>query len=90
VNFLSQERIVCSAKLGPTTTEYFFDYRRRVEEAPDAALIAVNATASRKLEDRLRETDVPFLRHDLLKPVIVPARKVDPEELFPERTFPLR
>ena len=28
VNFLSGERVVCSAKLGPTTTEYFFEYRR--------------------------------------------------------------
>ena len=49
VNFLSGERIVCSAKLGPTTTEYFYDYRRRVEDAREAALIAVNATAARKI-----------------------------------------
>ena len=34
VNFLSRERIVCSAKLGPTTTEYFFEYRERVERRP--------------------------------------------------------
>jgi len=90
LNFLSGERIVCSAKLGPTTTEYFFDYRRRVDEAREAAFIAVNATAAGRLEDRLRAMAVPFERHDLLKPVIVPARKVDPEELFPGRAFPLR
>jgi 4-amino-4-deoxy-L-arabinose transferase-like glycosyltransferase len=90
VNFLSGERIVCSAKLGPTTTEYFYDYRRHVEAAEGAALIAANSTAARKIEERLREKAVAFERHDLLKPVIVPARKVDPEELFPGRTFPLR
>ena len=39
INFLSQERVVCSSKLGPTTTEYFFDYRRQVEaeRAPGAS-----------------------------------------------------
>ena len=30
VNFLSEERIICSAKLGPTMTEYFVEYRERV------------------------------------------------------------
>jgi hypothetical protein len=90
VNFLSGERIVCSAKLGPTTTEYFYGYRRHVEAAESAALIAANTTAARKIEERLRERAVAFERHDLLKPVIVPTRKVDPEELFPGRTFPLR
>src|SRR5207245_2129865 len=25
--FLSQEHIICTAKLGPTTTEYFYSYR---------------------------------------------------------------
>ena len=33
INFLSEERIVCSAKLGPTTTEYFGEYRSRRQEA---------------------------------------------------------
>ena len=46
VNFLSRERIVCSAKLGPITTEYFFEYRERVEKAPEAAFIAVNRTSA--------------------------------------------
>src|SRR5262249_29765034 len=43
INFLSAERVVCSAKLGPTTTEYFFAYREAVDEAPAAALVAVNS-----------------------------------------------
>jgi hypothetical protein len=90
LNFLSGERIVCSAKLGPTTTEYFFEYRREVEEAPGAALVAVNTTAAGKLEERLSELGVPSVRVDLMKPVLLPSRKVDPAELFPNREFPLR
>ena len=90
INFLSGERILCAAKLGPTTTEYFFDYRRSVEAAPEAALVAVNATAARKLEERLAALGVPYRQLDLMKPVLLPARKVDPEELFPNRAFPLR
>ena len=54
VNFLSGERVVCSAKLGPTTTEYFFDYRDRGGRRARGRLIAVNATAAEKLERRLR------------------------------------
>jgi hypothetical protein len=50
VNFLSREKIVCSAKLGPITTEYFFEYRARVEAAPEAAFIAVNRTSAGRLE----------------------------------------
>ena len=90
INFLSGERTLCAAKLGPTTTEYFFDYRRSVEAAPGAALVAVNPTAARKLEERLVALGVPYQRLDLMKPVLLPSRKVDPEELFPNRTFPLR
>jgi len=90
INFLSGERTLCTAKLGPTTTEYFFDYRRVVEQAPEAALVAVNGTAARKLEERLAGLGVPFRRLDLMKPVLIPSRKVDPEELFPGREFPLR
>jgi len=90
INFLSGEGIRCAAKLGPTTTEYFFDYRRSVEAAPEAALVAVNSTAARKLEARLSALGVPYRRLDAMKPVILPARKVDPEELFPGREFPLR
>jgi len=91
VNFLSGERVVCSAKLGPTTTEYFFDYRHRVEAASDAALIPVNHTAAEKLERRLQGLGVTYSRHDSMKPVLLRlSRKVDPEELFPDREFPWR
>jgi hypothetical protein len=83
VNFLSEERIICSAKLGPTTTEYFVEYRERVEAAPEAALVAVNPTAAGKLERRLERLGVAWERRDLLKPVLLRlSRKVDPEELF--------
>ena len=91
INFLSQERVVCSSKLGPTTTEYFFDYRRRVEAAPEVALVAVNATAAEKLERRLERLGVTYERRDFMKPVLTRlSRKVDPEELFPGREFPMR
>ncbi|MGH9889076.1 MAG: hypothetical protein ACREBE_26320, partial [bacterium] len=91
VNFLSSERVVCSAKLGPTTTEYFLDYRRQVEEAPAAALIAVNPTAAEKLERRLERLGVAYERRDLMKPVLLRlSRKVDPAEMFPDRSFPVR
>ena len=62
INFLSAERVVCTAKLGPTTTEYFFEYRDRVEAAPTAAFVAVNSTAARRLEDRLQALGVAFTR----------------------------
>jgi hypothetical protein len=91
LNFLSRERIVCSAKLGPITTEYFFEYRERVEKAPEAAFVAVNRTSAGRLERRLRELGVSYEREELLKPVLLRlSRKVDPEELFPGREFPLR
>jgi hypothetical protein len=91
LNFLSQERVICSSKLGPTTTEYFFDYRRRVETAPEVALVAVNATAAEKLGRRLERLGVTYERRDFMKPVLLRlSRKVDPEELFPGREFPLR
>jgi hypothetical protein len=91
INFLSGERVVCSAKLGPTTTEYFFEYRRQVDAAPDAAFVAVNQTAAEKLERRLERLGVRYERRDLMKPVLLRLeRKVDPSELFPGRDFPLR
>ncbi len=91
INFLSAERVVCSAKLGPFTTEYFFQYREAVERAPEAALIPVNRTAAARLERRLGDLGVAFERRDLVKPVLLRlSRKVDPEELFPGREFPMR
>ena len=91
VNFLSGERVVCSAKLGPNTTEYFFEYRERVEEAPEAALIAVNRTSAERLETKLAALGVRYERLDLMKPVLLRfSRKVDPQDLFPGREFPMR
>ena len=91
INFLSSERVVCTAKLGPFTTEYFFAYRQRVEQAAEAALIPVNRTAAARVERRLGELGVAFERRDLVKPVLFRlSRKVDPEELFPGREFPMR
>ena len=91
VNFLSGERIVCSAKLGPNTTEYFFEYRERVEQAPEAAIVAVNRTSAGRLEAKLAGLGVRYERLDLMKPVLLRfSRKVDPEELYPGRTFPMR
>lgn len=91
INFLTEERTVCSAKLGPIMTEYFYDYRRRVEAAPEAALVAANHAYAAKIEKRLERLDVRRERRDLLMPVFLRlSRKVDPEELFPGRSFPYR
>jgi uncharacterized membrane protein len=90
INFLSRERVLCSSKLGPTTTEYFLDVRERVEAAPAAAYVAVNRTAGQRIARRLGEIGVAHRQLDLMKPVLLPARKVDPQELFPWREFPVR
>jgi hypothetical protein len=91
IDFLSEETVVCSAKLGPTTTEYFFEYRERVEKAASAALVAVNQTSARRMEGRLQELGVTYERRDLMKPTLLRlSRKVEPEELFPGRSFPWR
>jgi hypothetical protein len=91
ISFLSRERVLCSSKLGPTTTEFFFDVRRRVEAAPEAAFVAVNRTAAARLSRRLSELGVRHEQLALMKPVLLRlGRKVDPEELFPWRAFPLR
>jgi hypothetical protein len=91
INFLTQERVICSAKLGPTRTEYFFEYRSLVDEAPSAAYVAVNHAQADKLERRLQRVGVAFKRYDGMKPVLYELdRKVDPQELFPDGDFPLR
>jgi hypothetical protein len=91
INFLSGERVVCSAKLGPTTTEYFFSYREAVERAPEAALVPVNTYSAQRIGQRLHDLGVSYERRDFLKPVLLRlSRKVDPQELFPGRSFPIR
>lgn len=88
INFLSGERVICSAKLGPVTTEYFLSYRERVERAPEAALVAVNAYAAERMGERLEALGVTYERRDFMKPVLLRlSRKVEPEELFPGRSF---
>src|SRR6266540_3945039 len=88
INFLSGERVICSAKLGPVTTEYFLSYRERVERAPEAALVAVNAYAAERMGERLQALGVTYERRDFMKPVLLRlSRKVEPEELFPGRSF---
>jgi hypothetical protein len=91
INFLSEERVICTAKLGPTTTEYFFEHRQAVEDASEAAFVPINLAAAAKLERRLARLGVSYQRTDLTRPVIYRlSRKVDPKELFPHRRFPLR
>jgi hypothetical protein len=88
INFLSGERVICSAKLGPVTTEYFLSYRERVEHAPEAALVAVNAYSADRMGKRLEALGVTYERRDFMKPVLLRlSRKVEPEELFPGRSF---
>jgi len=91
INFLSGQRIICSAKLGPFTTEYIYDYRRQVEAAPEAAFITVNRHAAQRLERRFGEMGVGYERVDMMKPVLLRFdRKLDPEDVFPWREFPWR
>ncbi len=81
INFLSEERIVCSSRLGPTFSDYFH-YAERVERAPAIDLIPINRTRAAKIEDRLKALGVSYERRDLMKPVILRlSRKVDPDEL---------
>jgi hypothetical protein len=88
INFLSGERVVCSAKLGPITTEYFLDYRTRVEAAAEAALIPVNASRRGARAAPLCARRRP--RAPGLDEAGPPARpKVDLEAL-PGREFPAR
>jgi hypothetical protein len=91
INFLSEERVVCSSKLGPTRTEYFFEYRSLVDSAPEADYVAASAAQADKLERRLQRLEVVYERRDLMKPLLRRlSRKVDPQELFPDQSFGLR
>ena len=88
IDFFGEEDPLCSSKLGPTTTEYFLDYRERVDRAPSVEIVAVNTTSAARIERKLRELGVGYERRDLMKPVLLRlSRKVDPRELFPGRDF---
>jgi len=88
IDFFAEENPLCSSKLGPTTTEYFLDYRERVDRAPAVDIVAVNAYSADRIEGKLKELNVRYERRDLMKPVLLRlSRKVDPRELFPGRDF---
>jgi hypothetical protein len=88
IDFFAEENPLCSSKLGPTTTEYFLDYPERVDRAPAADIVAVNAISAARMERKLHELNVSYERRDLMKPVLLRlSRKVDPRELFPGRDF---
>lgn len=88
IDFFAEEDPLCSSKLGPITTEYFLDYRERVERAPEADIVAINAVSAARMERKLGELGVRYERRDLMKPVLLRlSRKVDPRELFPGRDF---
>ena len=51
----------------------------------------MNSYAAERLGRRLTELGVTYERRDFLKPVLLRlSRKVDPQELFPHRSFPMR
>jgi len=89
VSFFTEERVTCSSKLGPTTTEYFLEYRTRVDRAPEPpAIVAVNRVSADRIERRLRSLGVAHERLDGMKPVFLRlSRRVDPKEIFPGREF---
>lgn len=88
IDFFAEESPLCSSKLGPTTREYFLDFRERVDRAPAVDIVAVNATSADRIEKKLKELNVSYERRDLMKPVLLRlSRKVDPRELFPGRDF---
>jgi hypothetical protein len=88
IDFFAQENPLCSSKLGPTTREYFLEYRERVDEAAAVDIIAVNAYSADRIEQKLKQLNVSYERRDLMKPVLLRlSRKVDPRELFPRRDF---
>ena len=88
INFLSEERVLCSSRLGPTKADYF-RYADRVDPAPTVDLIPINRTRAQRIELRLQELGVRYERLDLMKPVLLRlSRKVDPDELPPLPQLP--
>ncbi len=81
INFLSEERVLCSSRLGPTFSDYFH-YAERVDPAPAIDFVAINRTRAAKIEARLKALGVSYERRDFMKPVLLRlSRKVDPDEL---------
>ena len=59
-----------------------------MERAPEAALVAVNTYAAERMGEKLQALGVTYERRDFMKPVLLRlSRKVEPEELFPGRSF---
>jgi len=53
--------------------------------------VAATYAQADKLERRLQRLGVGYERQNLMKPLLLHlARKVDPQELFPEQSFGLR
>ena len=88
ITFYGEENPLCSSKLGPVTTEYFQDYRGRVDREPRVDIVAVNQFSAARIEKKLQELGVAYERRDLMKPVLLRlSRRVDPAEIFPGRDF---
>ncbi len=88
LTFFGEENPLCSSKLGPITTEYFLDYRERVDREPRVDIVAVNQVSAARIEKKLQELGVAYQRRDLMKPVLLRlSRRVDPAEIFPGRDF---
>lgn len=88
IDFFGELDPLCSSKLGPITTEYFLEFRERVDRAAAVDIVAINAFSAARIERKLDELGVDYERRDLLKPVLLRlSRKVDPRELFPGRDF---
>ena len=88
LTFFGEENLLCSSKLGPITTEYFLEYRERVDREPRVDIVAVNQVSAARIEKKLEELGVAYERRDLMKPVLLRlSRRVDPAEIFPGRDF---
>ena len=76
INFLSEERVdLLAPSSGPPRPSTSSTTGSAVEAAPDAALVAVNATAARQARSGgSRALGVTYERLDLMKPVLLPSR----------------